>query len=91
MSRRRIAVFESKRGDGTFPDSFCGVSVRLRCILKGKNGTKSWNTTASEDMIGSTERWRGQNKFHLGNVWLTAKEFSTLSDSDRFELRNLDP
>ena len=68
MSRRRIAVLESKRGDGTFPDSFCGVSGRLKCVGKGENGTKSWNDTASEDIIGSTDRWRGQNKFHLGNV-----------------------
>jgi hypothetical protein len=68
VSRRTIAVFESKRGDGTFPDSFCGVFGRLKCVGKGANGTKSWKDTASEDIIGSTGRWRGQNKFHLGNV-----------------------
>jgi hypothetical protein len=35
---------------------------------KGKNGDKTWNVTHTEVIIGSTDRWCGQNQIHLGNV-----------------------
>ena len=34
--RRRIDVLESKRGDGTFPGPFCGISGHRKWVERGK-------------------------------------------------------
>jgi hypothetical protein len=47
----RIDVIESKRGDGTFPDSFCGNSEHQKWVETGKNDTKTWNDTPPGDII----------------------------------------
>ncbi len=70
VSCRRIAVFESNRGDGAFPVSFCGVSAPSECVGKGKNGTKSWNDGETGDIISSTDRECGRTRIHRGNVGL---------------------
>jgi len=49
--RRRITAFESKRRDGTFPDSFCGVSGHRKAVETSKNDTKRWNDTPSGSII----------------------------------------
>jgi hypothetical protein len=45
--------------------AFLGI---LESVGKGKTGGKSWITAHTEVIIGSTDRWCGQNQIHLENV-----------------------
>jgi hypothetical protein len=59
---------KANAGGGTFLDPSCSVSERFKSVGKGKKGDKTWNVTHTVVIIGSTDRWCGQNQIHLENV-----------------------
>ncbi len=65
VSRRRIDVLECQRGDGTFPDSFCGCSGHRKMVGTSKTDTKTWNDTPSGSIISQL----GAGAVRTDSIW----------------------
>ncbi len=61
---RRLILFREQRFDVIVRGVDCTRPSRFVDVL----AAQSWNSTPSEDIIGSTDRRCDRNRIHLGNV-----------------------
>jgi len=84
----RIDVIESKRGDGTFPDSFCGDSEHQKPVETGKprriHGTRGDIRVSSAQQsvgaVGSDPIWEMSAKVFVSVVSVTVSLIEQVTD-----------
>jgi len=84
----RIDVIESKRGDGTFPDSFCGDSEHQKWVETAKprriHGTRGDIRVSSAQQsvgaVGSDPIWEMSPKVFVSVVSVTVSLIEQVTD-----------